>query len=47
MGHIVPVVNLEGVKPGDIILDGPTIAKIYLGEIKTWDDPAIASSTPA
>ena len=46
MGGIVPVVNLEGVKPGDIILDGPTIAKIYLGEIKTWDDPAIAKLNP-
>ena len=42
MGAIVPVVNLEGVKPGDLTLDGPTIAKIYLGEIKKWDDPAIA-----
>ena len=46
MGGIVPVVNLEGVKPGDLILDGPTIAKIYLGEIKTWDDPAIAKLNP-
>ena len=42
MGAIVPVVNLEGIKPGDLTLDGPTIAKIYLGEIKSWDDPAIA-----
>ena len=42
MGGIVPVVNLEGVKPGDLVLDGPTLAKIYLGEITTWNDPAIA-----
>src|SRR5882762_11971245 len=42
MGAIVPVVNLEGIKPGDLTIDGPTIAKIYLGEIKKWDDPAIA-----
>ncbi len=41
MGGIVPVVNLEGVKPGEIVLDGPTLAKIFLGEIKTWDDAAI------
>ncbi|MGD9885019.1 MAG: phosphate ABC transporter substrate-binding protein PstS [Reyranella sp.] len=46
MGAIVPVVNLEGVKPGDLTLDGPTIAKIYLGEIKSWDDPAIAKLNP-
>ena len=41
MGGIVPVVNLDGVKPGEIVLDGPTLAKIFLGEIKTWDDAAI------
>src|SRR5688572_1890699 len=46
MGAIVPVVNLEGVKPGDLTLDGPTIARIYLGEIKKWDDPAIAKLNP-
>jgi len=42
MGGIVPVVNLEGIKPGDLVIDGPTLAKIYLGEIKKWNDPAIA-----
>jgi phosphate transport system substrate-binding protein len=41
MGAIVPVVNLEGIKPGELVLDGPTIAKIFLAEIKSWDDPAI------
>jgi len=41
MGGIVPVVNIDGVKPGEIVLDGPTLAKIFLGEIKTWDDAAI------
>ncbi|MBY0320343.1 MAG: phosphate ABC transporter substrate-binding protein PstS [Reyranella sp.] len=46
MGAIVPVVNLDGVKPGDLTLDGPTIAKIYMGEIKKWDDPAIAKLNP-
>ncbi|PZQ12958.1 MAG: phosphate ABC transporter substrate-binding protein PstS [Ancylobacter novellus] len=41
MGGIVPVVNVEGVAPGQLTLDGPTLAKIFLGEIKTWDDEAI------
>ncbi len=41
MGGIVPVVNLEGVKPGELVLDGSTLADIYLGKIKTWDDAAI------
>src|SRR5690349_6674995 len=46
MGGIVPVVNLDGIKPGDLVIDGPTLAKIYLGEIKKWDDPAIAKLNP-
>ena len=46
MGAIVPVVNLEGVKPGELTLDGPTISRIYLGEVKSWDDPAIAKLNP-
>jgi len=42
MGGIVPVVNLDGIKPGEIVLDGPTLARIFLGDIKKWNDPAIA-----
>ena len=40
-GAVVPIINLDGIKPGEVTLDGPTLAKIYLGEIKKWDDPAI------
>ena len=46
MGGIVPVVNIDGVKPGDLTFDGPTLAKIFLGEIKTWNDPAIVKLNP-
>jgi phosphate transport system substrate-binding protein len=46
MGGIVPVVNIEGIKPGELALDGPTIAKIFLGEIKKWDDAAIQKLNP-
>jgi len=46
MGGIVPVVNLEGVKAGDLVLDGPALAEIFLGEIKTWDDPALKKLNP-
>jgi phosphate transport system substrate-binding protein len=46
MGGIVPVVNLDGVKPGDLLLDGPTLARILLGEIKSWDDAAIRKLNP-
>ena len=42
MGGIVPVVNIEGVKPGQLVLDGATLADIFLGKIAKWNDPAIA-----
>ncbi len=42
MGGIVPVVNLDGVKPGELVIDGPTLAKIFIGDIKKWNDPQIA-----
>ena len=41
IGGIVPVVNIEGVKPGELVIDGPTLAKIFMGEITKWDDEAI------
>jgi phosphate transport system substrate-binding protein len=46
MGGIVPVVNIDGVKPGDLVLDGPTVAKIFLGQITKWDDAAIKKLNP-
>ena len=45
-GADVPVVNLPGVKPGDLTLDGPAVANIYLGKITKWNDPAIAKLNP-
>ena len=47
IGGIVPVVNVPGVKPGQIVLDGPTLANIYLGKITRWNDPAIKKLNPA
>jgi len=46
MGAIVPVVNLESVKVGEMVFDGPTLADIYLGKITKWDDPAIKKLNP-
>jgi phosphate transport system substrate-binding protein len=46
MGAIVPVVNLEGIKPGELILSGELLGDIYLGKIKKWDDAAIAKLNP-
>jgi phosphate transport system substrate-binding protein len=47
IGGDVPVVNLDGIKPGDLKLDGATLAKIYLGQIKRWDDAAIKKLNPS
>jgi phosphate transport system substrate-binding protein len=42
IGGVVPVVNIKGIEPGKLVLDGKTLADIYRGEIKMWDAPAIA-----
>jgi phosphate transport system substrate-binding protein len=46
MGGIVPVVNLDGVSQGSLVFDGPTLAKVFLGQVKSWDDPAIKALNP-
>jgi len=45
-GSVVPILNLPGIKPGELTLDGPTIAQIFLGKITKWNDPAIAKLNP-
>ncbi|NOY22130.1 MAG: phosphate ABC transporter substrate-binding protein PstS [Acidobacteria bacterium] len=42
IGGVVPVVNIRGMKPGQLKLDGETLSKILLGEISKWNDPRIA-----
>jgi phosphate transport system substrate-binding protein len=46
IGGIVPIVNLPGIANGDVKLDGATLGAIYLGAIKSWDDPALAKINP-
>jgi len=46
IGGVVPVINVEGIKPGELKLDGETLANIYLGKISKWNDPAIAALNP-
>ncbi len=46
LGGIVPVVNLEGIKPNEMVLDGHVLSGIFLGEIKTWDDPRLKRLNP-
>jgi phosphate transport system substrate-binding protein len=42
----VVVVNLPKMTPGALKLTGPIVADIYMGRIKTWDDPAIHALNP-
>jgi len=46
IGGVVPVVNVKGVAPGQLHLDGATVASIYLGDITQWNDPAIKKLNP-
>jgi phosphate transport system substrate-binding protein len=46
IGGVVPVVNIKGVLPGQLHLDGGTIASIYLGDITQWNDAAIKKLNP-
>jgi phosphate transport system substrate-binding protein len=46
IGGVVPVVNLRGIAPGSVVLDGPTLAAIYLGTVSNWSDPAIKKLNP-
>ena len=47
IGGVVAVVNVDGVNAGDLTLDGPTLAKIFLGEIKSWNDAALRRLNPS
>ncbi len=46
IGGVVPVVNIEGVKPGQIHFTGQVLANIYLGKLRSWNDPAIQAINP-
>lgn len=46
MGGVVPVVNIEGIKPGQMKLTADVLAAIYLGKITKWNAPEIAALNP-
>ncbi len=46
IGGVVPVVNIPGIKAGQLRLDSESLCKIYLGEIKNWNDPKIKGLNP-
>ena len=46
MGGVVPVVNIAGIKPGELKINGAVLGDIYLGKITKWNDPAIEKLNP-
>lgn len=46
IGGIVPVVNIQGIQPGQLKLNGQVLGDIYLGKITQWNDPAIVALNP-
>jgi phosphate transport system substrate-binding protein len=46
IGGTVPVVNLEGFKPGELRITGPVLAEVFMGDIVKWNDPKLAALNP-
>jgi len=46
IGGTVPVVNLEGFKPGELRISGPVLAEVYMGTIAKWNDAKLAALNP-
>src|SRR5690606_26356365 len=46
IGGVVPIINVEGLQPGQLKLNGAVLADIFLHKIATWNDPAIAALNP-
>jgi len=47
IGGVVPVVNISGLKPGQMVLDGKTLADIFLGKVTKWNDAEIKKLNPS
>jgi phosphate transport system substrate-binding protein len=46
IGGVVPVVNLQGIKPGQLKLTGAVLADIFMGKVAKWNDPEIVALNP-
>ena len=46
IGGVVPIMNIEGVRPGEIKFTGALLADIFLGKVKRWNDPEIVQLNP-
>ena len=46
IGGTVPVINLEGFKPGELRITGPVLAEVFMGDIVKWNDPKLVALNP-
>ena len=46
VGGVIPVINIKGIKPGQLKLNGQVLGDIYLGKITNWNDPALKALNP-
>ena len=46
IGGTVPIVNLDGFRPGELRITGPVMAEVFLGEIDKWNDPKLVALNP-
>jgi phosphate transport system substrate-binding protein len=46
IGGVVPIINIQGIQPGQVRLTGQLLGDIYLGKITKWNDPALTAINP-
>ena len=46
IGGVAVIVNLPGIKPGDLVFSGEILADLFLGDIRSWSDPALKKLNP-
>ena len=46
IGGTVPVINLDGIKPGELRITGSVLADVFLGTITKWNDPRLVALNP-
>ncbi len=46
IGGTVPIVNLDGFKPGELRITGPVLAEVFMGTITKWNDPKLVALNP-
>jgi len=46
IGGTVPVVNLDGFRPGELRITGPVMAEVFMGTINKWNDPKLQALNP-